>query len=121
MMEAIPSASGESPAADGIFCAIAYRGESFPDVARIKTNRMGDSWRATVPSSVSGALSVQIWRNRRNMYQKNRKKREITGKTAKNFCDITLEREVLPCSFLECPALVSYNEDEKMSKGGGAR
>ena len=58
-MEAIPSASGESPAADGIFFAITYKGESFPDVARIKTNRMGDSWRAAVPLSVSGVLSVQ--------------------------------------------------------------
>ena len=57
-MEAIPSASGESPAADGIFFAIAYKG-AFPDVARIKTNRMGDSWRATVPLSDSGRLSVR--------------------------------------------------------------
>ena len=57
-MEAIPSASGESPAADGIFFAIAYKG-AFPDVARIKTNRMGDSWRTMMPLSVSGASPVR--------------------------------------------------------------
>ena len=38
---------------------IAYMGEPFPDVARIKTNRMGDSWRATEPLSDSGRLSVR--------------------------------------------------------------
>ena len=42
-----------------VFFALSHIGESFPDVARIKTNRMGDSWRATVPLSVSGVLSVQ--------------------------------------------------------------
>ena len=55
------------------------------------------------------------------MYQKNRKKREITEKTAKRLHDITVGREVLPCSFLAGLDLVSYNEDEKMRKGGGVR
>ena len=35
-MEAIPSASGESPAADGIFFAIAYVGEHFPTLLGLK-------------------------------------------------------------------------------------
>ena len=47
MMEAIPSATGESPAADGFFSLSQGRSFDYPDVARITNYRMGDSWRAT--------------------------------------------------------------------------
>ena len=56
-MEAIPSASGESPAADGFFSLSQGRSFDYPDVARITNYRMGDSWRATEPLSVSGVCT----------------------------------------------------------------
>ena len=56
-MEAIPSATGESPAADGFFSLSQGRSFDYPDVARIANYRMGDSWRATEPLSVSGVCT----------------------------------------------------------------
>ena len=57
MMEAIPSATGESPAADGFFSLSQGRSLDYPDVAQITNYRMGDSWRATEPLSVSGVCT----------------------------------------------------------------
>ena len=44
-----------------------------------------------------------------------------TPLTSNFLIELTLEREQLPCCFLESSNWIFYNEDEEIWEGGGAR